>query len=159
LPRLRRGDTVLDVGCGPGTITADLATLVAPGLVTGIDLSAEVIELASRETQGLHDGSLRFAVDDVYDLSFKDATFDVVFAHQILQHLSSPVDALVEMRRVLRDGGLLAVRDADYGAFAWFPADDRLSRWIELYHQITRANRAEADAGRHGVQRDRSVLV
>jgi ubiquinone/menaquinone biosynthesis C-methylase UbiE len=149
LSRLRHGDSLLDVGCGPGTITADLATLVSPGLVTGIDLSEEVIEVASRETHGLHGGNLRFMVDDVYDLSFKDATFDVVYAHQILQHLSSPVDALVEMRRVLRDGGLLAVRDADFGAFAWFPGDDRLSRWMDLYHQITRANRAEADAGRH----------
>ena len=147
LERLRSGDALLDVGCGPGTITADFARLVAPGVVTGIDISEEVVELARHGNEAVP--NLRFVVDDVYDLSFEDASFDVVHAHQVLQHLSSPVDALIEMRRVVRDGGLIAVRDGDYGAFAWFPFDERLSRWMELYHQITRANRAEADAGRH----------
>ena len=148
LSHLRHDDTVLDVGCGPGTITLDLARLVVPGLVTGIDLSEEVIEVAREHSEGQHVGNVRFAVDDVYDLSFAESTFDVVFAHQVLQHLSRPVDALMEMRRVLCDNGLLAVRDADFGAFAWFPFDERLSRWMELYHQITVANQGEADAGR-----------
>jgi SAM-dependent methyltransferase len=49
--------------------------------------------------------------------SYDDATFDVVHAHQVLQHLGDPVAALVELRRVLRPGGVLAVRDSDYGAF------------------------------------------
>ena len=52
------------------------------------------------------------------------------------------------MRRVLRPGGLLAVRDSDYGAFVWAPADDRLDRWMQLYHRITERNGAQADAGR-----------
>ena len=152
LPHLKRDDTVLDVGCGPGTITVDLAHLVAPGLVTGVDLSEEVVEVARETSEGRRVDNVRFAVDDVYDLSFAESTFDVVFAHQVLQHLSRPVDALLEMRRVLRDGGLVAVRDADFAAFAWFPLDDRLSRWMELYHQITRANHAEADAGRRLIE-------
>ena len=90
-----------------------------------------------------------FQVGDVYDLAFADASFDVIYAHQVLQHLSRPVAALGEMRRVLRANGVLAVRDGDYGAFLWAPEDPRLDRWMELYHEITRANRAEADAGRH----------
>src|SRR5205085_4539711 len=57
--------------------------------------------------------------------------------------------ALREMRRVLRDGGRLAVRDSDYAAFTWAPVDPRLDRWLELYHQLTRRNGAEADAGRY----------
>jgi hypothetical protein len=53
------------------------------------------------------------------------------------------------MRRVLRPGGVLAVRDSDYGAFVWSPADERLVRWLELYHAVCARNGADADAGRH----------
>ncbi len=138
--------SLLDVGCGPGTITADLALRLGEGRVVGLDAAAEVIEAARSEHAEV--ANLRFEVGDAYALAFEEGTFDVVFAHQVLQHLSAPVRALLEMRRVLRPGGLLAVRDADYGAFAWFPEDPVLERWRSLYHDLTRANRAEADAGR-----------
>ncbi|NNN01004.1 MAG: methyltransferase domain-containing protein [Acidimicrobiaceae bacterium] len=147
--RLRSGLTVLDVGCGPGTITADFANLVAPGAVVGIDLSETVIEIARRQSAPRQLANLSFETDDVYQLSLSDETFDVVHAHQVLQHLGDPVAALIQMRRVLRSGGLLAVRDADYGAFAWYPTSAGLDRWMVIYHELTRLNRAEADAGRH----------
>lgn len=146
LPHLRHGMTVLDVGCGPGTITADLAQRIPGGTVVGVDLPADVIETAQRTLGG---PNVRFEVGDVYGLGFADASFDVVFAHQVLQHLSDPVAALTELRRVLRPGGVLAVRDSDYGAFVWSPADPRLTRWLEIYHRMTERNGAEADAGRH----------
>src|SRR5262249_50785885 len=93
-------------------------------------------------------GNLEFMTADVYGLPFEDESFDVVHAHQVLQHLTDPVAALGEMRRVLRSGGLLAVRDADYGAFVWDPQDPRLDRWLELYHEVCHRNGAEPDAGR-----------
>ena len=152
LSSLRPGQRLLDVGCGPGTITLDLAELVAPGVVLGIDASADVIEQAraaadARPRPGTTDVS--FAVGDVYALDHSDGTFDVVHAHQVLQHLADPVAALREMRRVLAPGATLAVRDADYGRFTWSPPSGRLTRWNELYHQVTERNRADADAGRH----------
>ena len=148
LPHLSAGLRLLDVGCGPGTITVDLARRVAPGEVVGLDVAADVVAQATTlaEESGL--GNVRFATGDVYALDHDDASFDVVHAHQVLQHLSDPVAALRELRRVLKPGGLLAVRDSDYGAFTWAPADPRLDRWLELYHQVTRHNGAEADAGR-----------
>jgi ubiquinone/menaquinone biosynthesis C-methylase UbiE len=149
LPHLGRGARLLDVGCGPGTISADLARLLAPGLVTAIDISEEVIEKARTLQGDQSPENLEFRIDNVYELSFPDSSFDVVYAHQVLQHLSDPVAAIVEMRRVLREGGLLAVRDADFGAFTWFPADDRLTKWLAIYHELTMANGAQADAGRH----------
>lgn len=149
LDHLSPGLRLLDVGCGPGTISADFARLVAPGEVRAIDVSNEVIETARTLHAGDAIANLSFDVDNVYRLSFEDSSFDVVHAHQVLQHLSDPVAALGEMRRVLRSDGLLAVRDADFAAFAWSPGDDRLTRWMEIYHQVTRANGAEADAGRN----------
>jgi ubiquinone/menaquinone biosynthesis C-methylase UbiE len=149
LPELVAGARLLDVGCGPGTISADLAGRVAPGLVRAIDIAEEVIKTA----QDLHRDSalsnLRFSVDNVYDLSFADQSFDVVYAHQVLQHLSDPVAALVEMRRVLDEHGVLAVRDADYGALVWSPDDPRLDAWLDLYQRVTTANGAQSNAGRY----------
>jgi ubiquinone/menaquinone biosynthesis C-methylase UbiE len=149
LTHLQRGLSVLDVGCGPGTISADIARLVAPGSVTGIDLSHEVIEVARRSAKEADVTNLSFRVGDVYDLDVADSSFDIVYAHQVLQHLSDPVRALREMRRVLVPGGLVAVRDADYAKFTWSPPDPRLERWLALYHDITKRNGAEADAGRY----------
>lgn len=146
LPRLRRGMAVLDVGCGPGTITIDLARRVAPGPVVGIDRSAEVIEGVAAAGDMPHNVS--FAVGDLYALDAEDDSFDVVHGHQVLQHLSDPVAALREMRRVCRPGGLVAVRDADHEAFTWAPEDERLSGWLRTYRRLAKANGAEPDAGR-----------
>ncbi len=148
LPHLRAGDEVLDVGCGPGTITADLATIVAPGSVTGIDRSDEVLALAREHADQLSVSNVTFQTGDVYHLAFASDAFDVVYAHQVLQHLSRPVDALVEVRRVLRPGGLVALREVDFGCFVFFPDDSRFHRFLELYRDVTRANGTEAYAGR-----------
>lgn len=147
LSHLGPGTALLDVGCGPGNITADLAARIEGGSTLGIDLSDEVVRLARESHRGV--ANLEFAVGDVYALDAPDESYDLVFAHQVLQHLSDPVRAFGELRRVLRPGGLLAARDADFGAFAWAPADVTLDRWMSLYHDVTRRNGAEADGGRH----------
>lgn len=146
LPHLRAGFDLLDVGCGPGTITVDLARRVAPGRTVGMDRAAAVVAQARAHADSAGvDVVLR--VGDVYALPFADASFDVVHAHQLLQHLTDPVAALRELRRVLRPSGLLAVRDSDYACFSWAPADPLLDRWLDLYRQVARRNGAEPDAG------------
>jgi SAM-dependent methyltransferase len=147
VPHLCSGLDVLDVGCGPGTITADLARRVAPGAVVGIDRSDDVLEQA-RSTPD-RPGNVRFETGDVYALDHPDDSFDVVHAHQVLQHLSDPVAALREMRRVCRPGGVVAARDADYASFTWAPLADRLDDWLATYRAVARGNGAEPDAGRH----------
>jgi ubiquinone/menaquinone biosynthesis C-methylase UbiE len=148
LPHLAPGQRLLDVGCGPATITLDLAARVAPGPTVGIDSSAEVVAAAVAARDGAGGPDVTLEVGDVYALDAPDGSFDVVHAHQVLQHLTDPVAALREMRRVLAPGGLLAVRDGDYGGFVWAPTDPVLTRWMAIYHEVTRRNGAEADAGR-----------
>jgi ubiquinone/menaquinone biosynthesis C-methylase UbiE len=147
LPHLRPELALLDVGCGPGTITIDLARRVAPGRCVGIDRANEVIEQARAHAakQGV---PVELSSADVYALPFADASFDVVHAHQVLQHLADPVRALRELRRVLKPGGVLAARDSDYSCFSWAPLDPRLDRWAALYRAVCRRNQAEPDAGR-----------
>jgi SAM-dependent methyltransferase len=148
LPHLKPGLSVLDVGCGPGTITADLAARVAPGSVTAVDQSADVLDVARAEVQQRGLSNVSFATADVHRLGFPDGTFDVVHAHQVLQHLADPVGALREMKRVCAPGGVVAARDADYAGFIWFPQLPALNLWRELYQRAARGNRGEPDAGR-----------
>jgi SAM-dependent methyltransferase len=145
LDHLAPGLAVLDVGCGPGTITADLARLVAPGRVTAVDASEAALDEA-RRTAGL--ANVDFAVADVHALDFPDASFDVVHAHQVLQHVGDPVTALSEMRRVCRPGGIVAARDSDYAAMTWYPEVPELDSWLALYRDVARRNGGEPDAGR-----------
>ncbi|MET8966729.1 methyltransferase domain-containing protein [Streptomyces hydrogenans] len=148
LDALRPGLDVLDVGCGPGTITADLAALVAPGRVVGVDAAEDVLDKARATAAERGLGGVEFRVADVHALDFPDDSFDVVHAHQVLQHVGDPVQALREMRRVCRPGGVVAARDSDYGAFTWYPASPVLDDWQDLYRRVARANGGEPDAGR-----------
>ena len=148
LAHLRTGMDLLDVGCGPASITADLAERVAPGRVVALDAAAGALE-AARAT--LRDRGLSEQVEvtsgDVMALPFEDASFDVVHAHQVLQHLADPVGALAEMRRVTRPGGIVAVRDAVYSAMTWFPEPAGMEQWRSVYMATARANGGEPDAG------------
>jgi SAM-dependent methyltransferase len=149
LDRLAPGLKVLDVGCGPGTITLDLAGRVAPGRVVGLDRAGEVLDEARATTRTAGATNVEIRQGDVLALPFADASFDVVHAHQVLQHLAEPVAALREMARVCRPGGVVAARDSDYRAMAWYPENAGLDRWLALYRQVARSNGAEPDAGRH----------
>jgi len=146
-PRIEPGMTLLDVGCGPGTLTVDLARRTAPGRVVGIDVAGSIVDQARRDIP-TNVAGVEFQAGDVYELEFDSDTFDIVHAHQVLQHLGDPVAALLEMRRVCKPGGIVAVRDADYAAMAWAPPDVRLDRWMELYRSVAIANGGQPDAGR-----------
>ncbi|MDW3221195.1 MAG: methyltransferase domain-containing protein [Acidimicrobiales bacterium] len=143
--RLQPGMRVLDVGCGPGNLTAEIAGRVAPGEVIGIDASDTIVAEAARD----HGEAASFALGDVYALDYPDDGFDLVHAHQVLQHLDRPIEALREMRRVTTPGGIVAARDADYGAMTWAPANEGMDRWMDLYQRMTADLDHDANAGRH----------
>src|ERR1700748_2038758 len=147
LPRLAPDARVLDVGGGPGTITVDLAALGPGGYVTGIDAAGDVLAQARQEAERRGQRNVAFDTGDVYRLDFADGTFDVVHAHQVLQHLTDPVAALREMRRVCRPGGVVAARDGDYGGFFWFPGEPEMTEWLALYPAVAPAIGGEPGAG------------
>jgi ubiquinone/menaquinone biosynthesis C-methylase UbiE len=150
LPLLAPGMDLLDVGCGPGTITVDLATRVAPGRTVGIDSAPAAVDEARRLQANLQgDAPVAFQVADVMSGGFPERSFDVVHAHQVLQHVPDPVGVLRQMGRLCRPGGVVAARDSDYEAMTWFPANPELDAWLDLYRQVARANGGEPDAGRH----------
>jgi len=145
LPHLRAGMSVLDVGSGPGTITADLAALVAPGRVRGTDASPDVVAQATADHTA---PNLAFEVGDAYAMPFEDGAFDVVHAHQVLQHVDRPVDMLRELGRVAGPDGLVAARDVDYEGVIWYPLIPALDEWLQLYLRTHRSVAGEPAAGR-----------
>ena len=147
VPYISEDARILDVGCGPGTLTADLALLCPDGLVTGVDISESVIEFA-RESNPVQ-ANLSFDVVDAYHLPYLDKSFDVVHAHQVLQHVSDPVTLLQEMARVVTARGIIAIRDSDYEKFSWAPDNPVLRRWLDTYRTIARLCDGEPDAGRY----------
>lgn len=146
LPHLRPELSVLDVGSGPGTITADLASRT--GRVIAVEMSEAALDLTRAEIERREVSNVDFLVSDAHALDLPADSVDVVHAHQVLQHVTSPVQALREMLRVCRPGGIVAVRDSDYAGFAWWPRLSALDRWMSLYQQAAVANGGEPQAGR-----------
>lgn len=148
LAHLGTDATVLDVGCGPGTITVDFARLAPDGRVVGVDRSEEVLSEAAAAAREAGVGNVELALGDVYALSYADDTFDVVHAHQLLHHLDDPVAALREMARVCTPDGVVGVREVDYAALAWWPETPELDEWLSLFRQVMSAHGGQPDAGR-----------
>jgi len=145
-PHLTKSARLLDVGAGPGTITAEFAAEVGHVTATEIDEGALGLSRELAAERGIQ--NIAFAVEDVHALGFADDSFDIVHTHQVLQHVADPVQALREMRRVAKPGGIVAARDADYAGFIWYPLLPELEEWLRLYRDAARANGGEPDAGR-----------
>lgn len=148
LPHLQPDMRLLDVGCGPGSITRGLAERLPAGQVVGLDLSRETLELARRDAAARGLMNLRYQEGSVYELSFADGSFDVAYAHQVLQHLRERGLALSEMLRVVKPGGVVAVREVDWSTVAYFPRDPWIDRFIEVHLRTWYRNGGEPQVGR-----------
>ncbi len=147
LPHLKPGIRVLDCGCGPGTITRDIAGQVAPGRVTGVDFNADQVALAAREAKAQGIDNIEFRQASVYGLPFADGEFDAVFSHALLEHLKDPVAAAVELKRVLRPGGMIGVCTPDWGGFLLAPPSERLLLAFEAYKALQNRNGGDVYCG------------
>jgi len=147
LDLFKPGIAVLDCGCGPGSITLDLARLVKPGAVVGVDAQgeqfAESRDIAARE--GL---AVRFEAASVTALPFSDASFDAVFSHALFEHLPDPGAAAREIARVLKPGGFAALRSPDWGGFLLHPYPPPVERAIAIYRAMQTRNGGDTQAGR-----------
>ena len=148
-PHLRPGMRLLDCGCGVGSITLDLAGLVAPGEVVGIDVEVRQIDAARAAADERGVRNVRFEVANVYQLPFPDASFDAVFAQGVLEYLREPLGALREMRRCLKPGGIIGVRSPDRGAWLMAPSSPLLDDLRALYVRALESLGTSPTVGRH----------
>jgi ubiquinone/menaquinone biosynthesis C-methylase UbiE len=130
--------SVIDCGCGPGSITCDIAQAVAPGQVVGIDIAEVQVERARRLAARRGVPNVRFERGDIYELPYPDKSFDVAFAHNVLQHLADPPRAIREMRRVLKPSGIIGLHDIDFGTLLIDPP--WVSGFLELFYRVAELN-------------------
>jgi ubiquinone/menaquinone biosynthesis C-methylase UbiE len=140
---------LLDVGCGPGSITIGLAQAVAPGEAVGVDASDEAIAAARRRAEEEACANVRFDVADAYALPFEDATFDAAWMHAVLQHLRDPLAVLREVHRVLKPGGVIGVADADYDGSIIAPEDPLLQRGFAIDSELRDRTSGNVRVGKH----------
>ena len=143
-PHLRAGMRLIDCGCGPGSITADLAHAVAPGEAIGIDLREDALTHGRTLARERGIMNVTFRAASVYELPYADGSFDAAFACAVLQHLAAPLAALKEMRRVLKPEGVIGIVDGSSTSTFRYPTNPLLERWDKL-----RALEREYNAGRH----------
>ncbi len=148
LPHLKPGMSLLDCGCGPGTITVGLAEAIVPGSVVAVDLAPGQVVLAEKTAAERGIKNIRFEAASVYKLPFPDRSFDAVFSHALFEHLAEPLAALQEIRRVLRPGGLVALSSPDWSGNLMAPRDSEAERAIEIYKAIQRRNGGNPYVGR-----------
>jgi len=142
-PHLRAGMRLLDCGCGPGSITVDLARAVAPGDTIGIDLREDALAQGRALARERGIANVTFQTASVYRLPFRDGSFDAAFACAVLQHLAAPLEALREMRRVLKGGGVIGLVDGSSTITIRYPTNPLLDKWDRL-----RALEREYNTGR-----------
>jgi len=148
MPHLKTGVSVLDCGCGPGSITLGIAELVAPGKVVGVDFGAGRIAGSQSGAASKAIANVDFLAADSYNLPFAESSFDRVFSHALMEHLADPLRAVKELHRVLKSGGVIGVCSPDWGGFVLTPPSDELSRAIEAYTSLQTANGGDVLVGR-----------
>ena len=148
IPYLQPGMRVLDCGCGPGSITFGIAARVGQGSVVGVDMDESQVRLATANAAARGAINVTFRTGSAYALPFADGSFDAVFSHALLEHLSQPVKALREFQRVLRPRGVTGVCAPDWGGLLCSPPTEEIYAALRAHNEIQNRNGGDTLVGR-----------
>jgi SAM-dependent methyltransferase len=144
---LREGTACLDVGCGGGDVTVEIARLVGPGgSVIGIDMDPTKIDTARREAAARRVPNVSFRVADATHGDV-EGPFDVVYLRFLLTHLKQPESLLARLRPLVRPGGRIVVEDIDFRGHFCHPQNRAFQRYVELYTQVVRRRGCDPEIG------------
>jgi SAM-dependent methyltransferase len=148
LPHLTDRTHLVDIGCGDGELTLDLASVV--GSVVGVDLDEQEVNAARARAMAQGVVNATFEVSDADALGLGDDAADAVLAHSVLEALEHPLTALAEMRRILRPGGVVAAACVEYdGLILAGPHEDLTRRFYTIREQLWLRDGADPYLGRH----------
>lgn len=148
VPHLRSGMKLLDCGCGPGSVTLGFAEIVAPGSAVGTDIEASQMALATESAAKRKLANARFEVADIYELPFEDSSFDAVFMSALIGNLREPIRGLREAYRVLKQGGVIGVKEFDHGGDITYPLESAMAKYDALYRRLRAENGHNGESGR-----------
>ena len=149
LPHLEPGMRLLDVGCGPGTVTLGLAHRIAPASAVGCDLEAGMIARATQLADDAGVGNVSFRTANILDLPFANDEFDVVFSSAVTEHLRNPQGAVAELARVAKPGGLVAITRTDWTGPLMSPDSPAMERFFTWLEAGFNAQGGSMNSGRH----------
>lgn len=149
LPHLKPGMSVLDCGCGSGSITLGLAEAVVPGELIGLDIGEAAIAHARNLVKERGISNVQFDVGNINEIPFEDASFDAVFSHNVLEHLSNPFEVLKEMYRVLKPNGVIGLSDIDINGFFVSPPEDPVNDMFTILYRVWEHNGGNPRIGKH----------
>jgi SAM-dependent methyltransferase len=145
--KIPQGATCLDIGCGGGDVTVDLARAVGPqGRVVGVDLDDVELDLARQEAKTNCLSNVTFERQDVTTWEPVEH-FDVVYSRFLLTHLPNPAALVATVRRHLRPGGVFIVEDIDFRGHFAEPSCHALVRSVEFYTQVVQKRGADPNIG------------
>jgi SAM-dependent methyltransferase len=142
------GTTVLEAGCGVGAQTVTLARNSPGALITSIDISDASLAEARRKVRQEGLTHVTFQQGDIFHLPFAPGTFDHLFVCFVLEHLANPVDALIALKRFLKDGGTITLIEGDHGSAYFHPDSEAARRAIQCQVELQRRSGGNAMIGR-----------
>lgn len=148
LKHLSSGMDVLDIGCGPGSITVGIASAVTPGEVVGVDIEGSQVELGRERAEALGLENCRFQVGSVFDLPMEDDSVDAIYGHTILMQFRELDAILAQVKRVLKPGGVIGFREIDFGASLYHADDSALRYVMSTLRRTILHNDGNPDVGR-----------
>ena len=139
---------VLEAGCGVGAQTKIIAKKNPKTNFVSVDISEISLNEAKEKISSLNINNVKFKQGDIYNLPFEDETFDYVFICFLLEHLKKPIDALLELKRVLKNEGMMIVIEGDHGSTFFYPDSSFAHSAINCQIQLQRQNNGNSNIGR-----------
>lgn len=147
------GARCLDVGCGPGDVTLELARRAGSrGVVTGVDIDQVKLDIARDRARAAGLSNTEFVLGRIEQLPELPG-HDIVYSRNVIQHLPEPIEALRIMWQQIAPGGVLVAEDADFTGTFSYPPSPAVDFWTERYSRVLRIHGGDPESGRKLVSR------